>query len=406
MSRHPKRVGLRAASLVLATVFAAATPAYSQEISLRMNDGSIEVSGTLLSFNGESYRLMSQLGEINIDASQVQCVAGPCPLTASATETSVQTGPVVWDVSLWGSRRAFTEHIEKLAELVEQKTDGALTLNISYGGLSPAEENLDGIAAGRFEMAQFCAGYHPEKTPTLNVLELPFLGVSTLEEERAVSEAVYRHPATMADLARWNATLLMPTPQPQYNILGVGFPPTSLASFQTMTVRATGGSGDAIAALGATTVNLPAPDVREALASGAVNAVAFAPHAHLSFRTIENGVWWTTNLNPGTANCPVVVNAQALASLPPESRIALLSSVEEALDFFIANYTDVTMGRWEAALQDNEIIQITITDEIIAAINEEVAGPAADAWIAETSALGVPAQEIYDMVTTMLQNGS
>ena len=406
MSRHLKLSGLKAATLMFATVFAAATPVYSQEISLRMNDGSIEVTGTLLGFNGESYRLMSQLGEINIDASQVQCVAGPCPFTALASASAVQTGPVVWDVSLWGARRAFTEHVEKLAELVDQKTDGALTLNISYGGLSPAQENLEGIAAGRFEMAQFCTGYHPEKTPTLNVLELPFLGVSTLEQERAVSEAVYQHPAAVADLARWNATLLMPTPQPQYNILGVGFPPTSLASFQTMTVRATGGSGDAIAALGATTINLPAPDVSEALASGTVNAVAFAPHAHLSFRTIENGVWWTTNLNPGTANCPVVVNSQALAALPSASRVALLSSVEEALDHFIANYTDVTMSRWETALADNEIIQITITDDIVGAINEEVAGPAAQAWITETSALGVPAQEIYDMVKGMLQDGS
>ena len=39
-----------------------------------------------------------------------------------------------WNVSLWGKRRAFTENVEKLAELVEAKTDGEFTLNISYGG--------------------------------------------------------------------------------------------------------------------------------------------------------------------------------------------------------------------------------------------------------------------------------
>ncbi|MEL7177315.1 MAG: hypothetical protein AAGK28_12425, partial [Pseudomonadota bacterium] len=31
-----------------------------------------------------------------------------------------------WNVSLWGKRRAFTEHVEKLAELVDQKTGGEL----------------------------------------------------------------------------------------------------------------------------------------------------------------------------------------------------------------------------------------------------------------------------------------
>jgi len=60
-----------------------------------------------------------------------------------------------WNVSLWGKRRAFTEHVEKLAELVSEKTNGEFTLNISYGGLSNNRENLDGISIGAFEMAQF-----------------------------------------------------------------------------------------------------------------------------------------------------------------------------------------------------------------------------------------------------------
>ena len=125
-----------------------------------------------------------------------------------------------WNASLWGTRRAFTEHVEKLAELVSEKTNGEFTINISYGGLSNNRENLDGISIGAFEMAQFCAGYHADKNPSITVLELPFLGVQTLEEEVAVSNAVYAHPATQADLERWNARLLMTSPMPQYNLVG------------------------------------------------------------------------------------------------------------------------------------------------------------------------------------------
>ena len=116
-----------------------------------------------------------------------------------------------WNVSLWGKKRAFTEHVEKLAELVSAKTNGEFTLNISYGGLSKNRENLDGISIGAFEMAQFCAGYHRDKNPSITVLELPFLGVTSLEQEVKLSKAVYAHPATVADLNRWNATLLMPS---------------------------------------------------------------------------------------------------------------------------------------------------------------------------------------------------
>ena len=120
-----------------------------------------------------------------------------------------------WNVSVWGKRRAFTEHIEKIAELVAEKTNGDFTMNVSYGGLSKNTENLDGISIGAFEMAQFCAGYHEDKNPTLTAAELPFLGVKNLKEEVAVSHALYAHPAVQKDLARWNARLLMTSPMPQ-----------------------------------------------------------------------------------------------------------------------------------------------------------------------------------------------
>ncbi|MCI5096979.1 MAG: C4-dicarboxylate ABC transporter substrate-binding protein, partial [Rhodobacteraceae bacterium] len=96
-----------------------------------------------------------------------------------------QAAATEWNVSVWGKPRAFTEHIEKLADLVSEKTDGGFTLNISYGGLSKNRENLDGISIGAFEMAQFCAGYHRDKNPSITVLELPFLGISSLEQEVA-----------------------------------------------------------------------------------------------------------------------------------------------------------------------------------------------------------------------------
>ena len=91
------------------------------------------------------------------------------PVVAVATAVSfslaAEAMAVEWNVSLWGKRRAFTEHVEKLAELVSEKTGGDFTLNISYGGLSKNTENLDGISIGAFEMAQFCAGYHADKNP-------------------------------------------------------------------------------------------------------------------------------------------------------------------------------------------------------------------------------------------------
>lgn len=311
-----------------------------------------------------------------------------------------------WSVSLWGKRRAFTEHVEKLAELVDQKTNGEFTLNISYGGLSKNRENLDGISIGAFEMAQFCAGYHRDKNPSITVLELPFLGVSSLEQEIELSMALYQHPAVVKDLNRWNATLLMPSPLPQYNIVGIGDVPSTIKDFEGLSVRATGGIGAAMETIGAVPTSMSATEVRQAMDSGVVKAVSFAPHAHMSFGTIENATWWTANLNPGTVNCPVVVNTDALNDLPDAHRTALLESVPEALDYYVYNYNNKTMDAWGPALDARGITQVNFSQDELAAFKDAAAAPAAKAWIEENTARGLPAQELYDMVTGMIAEGS
>lgn len=322
-------------------------------------------------------------------------------IAATATAFAGEAIAVEWNVSLWGKRRAFTEHVEKLAELISAKTNGDFTLNISYGGLSKNRENLDGISIGAFEMAQFCAGYHRDKNPTITVLELPFIGVATLEEEVAVSHAVYAHPATQADLARWNAKLLMTSPMPQYNIVGTGDPRQALADFEGMRVRATGGIGQAFKAVGAVPTSVTATEAYNAMESGVVDTVAFAQHAHFAYRTIDIAEWWTENLNPGTVNCPVVVNIDAYEGLSDAHRAALDSSVDEAIAHYLANYGDV-LAKWDTVLAEKGVAKITLDEAELTAFRAKAADPIRDKWIADMNAQGLPAQELYDLVMQTL----
>lgn len=327
-------------------------------------------------------------------------------LAVAATATifageALATEVTTWNVSLWGKRRAFTEHVERLAELLDEKTQGEFKLNISYGGLSKNKENLDGISIGAFEMAQFCAGYHRDKNPTITVLELPFLGVNTLEEEVAVANAVYAHPAVQADLARWNAKLLMTSPMPQYNLVGTGEPRDTLEKFKGMRVRATGGIGQAFKAVGAVPTSVTATEAYNAMESGVVDTVAFAQHAHFAFRTIDIADWWTENLNPGTVNCPVVVNIDAYNDLSAENKAALDGSTEEAVQYYVDNYKELLV-KWDAVLEEKGVKKITIAESELAAFRKVAADPIRDKWIADMTAQGLPAQELYDLVMTTL----
>ncbi|WP_299285504.1 C4-dicarboxylate TRAP transporter substrate-binding protein [uncultured Tateyamaria sp.] len=322
----------------------------------------------------------------------VTAISGTFALEAAATE---------WNVSVWGKRRAFTEHVEKLAELVSEKTNGEFTMNISYGGLSKNRENLDGISIGAFEMAQFCAGYHRDKNRVITVLELPFLGVENLEQEVAVSAAVYAHPAATEEMAQWNAKLLMTSPMPQYNLVGTGAPRASLADFEGMRVRATGGIGNAFAAVGGVPTSVTATEAYQAMESGVVDTVAFAQHAHLSFGTINQAEWWTANLNPGTVNCPVVVNIDAYEALSDAEREALDSSVPEAIDHYLANYAEL-LERWDSVLEEKGVQKVEIDAGVIEEFRAKAADPIRDEWIADMEGQGLPGQELYDLVVKTL----
>ena len=268
-----------------------------------------------------------------------------------------------WNVSLWGKRRAFTENVEKLAELVEAKTNGDFKLKISYGGLSKSRENLDGISIGAFEMAQFCSFYHTDKNPSITVTELPFSREVSLSRVAEIYTEVFKHPIVQKDLARWNATLLMPTPMPQYNIVSKTEPLKSLNDFDGLRVRGPGGIMGVLAKLGAVKTGVPFSEVRQSMDSGVIDAASFAPHAHLATKSYKVGKWATTNLNLGSANCPVVVNSDALNALKPEHKEALLGSVEEALAYYVTNYDENTTGKYQAAIEAEGLTQVTFTPE-------------------------------------------
>jgi len=326
-------------------------------------------------------------------------------MIASALALGMVVGDVAaateWNVSLWGKRRAFTENVEKLAELVEKKTDGAFKLNISYGGLSKSKENLDGISIGAFEMAQFCSFYHKKKNPTITVTELPFSRDVSLARIAEIQSEVHRHPIVVKDLARWNATLLMPTPLPQYNIVGKSYSPSSLEAFKGLRVRDPGGIMGVLGKLGATKTGVPFSEVRQAMDSGVIDAASFAPHAHLATGTYKVGKWATTNLNLGTANCPVVVNTDALNALKPEFREALLGSVDEAIAFYVENYETKTTGKYQQAISDAGLEMVTFTTGQTATL-DSLSESVRQEWI-KGNARDFDSQALFDFTAALFK---
>jgi len=299
-----------------------------------------------------------------------------------------------WNVSTWGKRRAFTENIEKLAELVDQKTNGEFKLNISYGGLSKPRENLDGISIGAFEIAQFCSFYHKKKNPSITVTELPFSKDLSLAKITEIYTKVYQHPIVVKDLARWNATLLMPTPLPQYNIVSKGEPIKQLADFKGLRVRGPGGIMGVLGKLGAVKTSVPFTETRQSMDSGVIDAASFAPHAHLATKSYKVGKWATTNLNLGSANCPVIVNTDALNALSATNKAALLGSIDETMAYYVDYYDNNPVGKYQSAIKEAGLTQVTFTADQTKEL-KKLAESVQQEWI-KANSKSFDAQKLFD----------
>ena len=120
---------------------------------------------------------------------------------------------------------------------------------------------------------------------------------------------------------------------PQYEFLGKGEPPKTLAGFKGMSVRALGGLGDAMEKLGARKNTVTATEVYLAIDRGTVNAVSFPfTYAHVAYKIDEVASWFTTNLSPGTVDCPTMVSLSAWNKLPKQYQDLMLEAKKPAYE--------------------------------------------------------------------------
>ena len=326
------------------------------------------------------------------------------PNTASAQE--VQGPEITWRMSLWGKRRAFTEAPEYVSKMVSEKTGGNFEIKLYYGQqLSKSKENLDGISVGAFEMASFCASYHPGKNVPLNVLDLPFLPLGDLDVMRKVHDAVYSHPASEKALAQWNAKIYMSMMLPQYEYMGKGTPPRSVADFKGMRLRALGGMGDAAEKIGATPTTMPASEVYTALQRGTVDAIGFPfTYTFAAYKLDEISDWYTTNMSLGTVNCPIVFNSDSYAALPDQYKQLLEDVRDGAYEAQKAAYAAKDKINHEKWAADPKLEAIEIPENEMAEFRRVAGKPVWDAWV-EANKDKVPAQELLDLVLNTAAGG-
>lgn len=119
-------VHLRAAIFAALFLMVGALGAVAQDVTLRSRDGTIEIVGTLLGFDGEFYRVETEFGELTVDGSGVNCAGLGCPsLIDFVAEISISGSATIGRVLLPALIEGFALRNNLTAEREVKGTDEA-----------------------------------------------------------------------------------------------------------------------------------------------------------------------------------------------------------------------------------------------------------------------------------------
>ncbi|MBK5103761.1 MAG: TRAP transporter substrate-binding protein DctP [Burkholderiales bacterium] len=317
--------------------------------------------------------------------------------SGTATAADVNGPKLEWKFSSWGNPRAFTVGIEKLAAIVDKKTGGNFTIRVAHGeALSKAKENLDSIKINAIDGAHFCNFYSPGKNPAFMVFSLPFLPLGDWNVSLKVREALYKHPALVADMDNWNAMVYASTLLPQYEFLGRGDPPLKLADWKGKRVRAGGGLGDAMVVLGAIKTTTTATETYTSIQRGTMDAVSLPyTYAQVAYKIHEVAEWYTTNMSPGTSDCPIVFNKTSWGKLPEQYKKLVMDSKDEVNKTQIQAYVDI--DKKNLPMLQSKLKEVTYTDAQLDEFRKVAGKPVWDKWVADNKDK-FDAQGVLDLV--------
>ncbi len=233
-----------------------------------------------------------------------------------------------WDMPTpYGDATFHTQNITQFAEEVAAATDGALEITVHSGGsLFPHGEIRNVVRSGQVPIGEFFLSRLVNDDAAFGIDSQPFVATS-YEDAARLWDA--QKPVVTALLAEQGLMPLFSVPWPAQGLYTNGEIAT-VADLSGLRFRAYNAALEEFAALaGAAPVQVEAPDIPQAFATGQVEAMVTSPS------TGANSTAWdfVTHYTPINAWVPkniVVVNERAFRRLPDDVQAAILDAAAVA----------------------------------------------------------------------------
>ncbi|CUH38052.1 Neu5Ac-binding protein [Jannaschia seosinensis] len=245
-----------------------------------------------------------------------------------AAATAIPAAAQSWDMPTpYGDATFHTQNVSQFAEDLRTATEGGLDITVhSAGSLFPHGEIKNAVRSGQVQIGEFLLSQISNEDAAYGLDSQPFLATS-YEEARSLWDA--QKPVISELLAEEGLMPLFSVPWPAQGLYTNG-EIEAASDLEGLRFRAYNAQLEEFAALtGAAPVQVEAPDIPQAFATGQVEAMMTSPS------TGANSSAWdfVTHYGQVDAWLPkniIVVNERAFRRLPEETQQAIMEAAEAA----------------------------------------------------------------------------
>ncbi len=286
---------------------------------------------------------------------------------------------------------------EPWVEQVAEATAGTVEIEIHAGGaLAPGPQVYENTVAGAQDIGWTMPGYTPGRFPITQIIEAPFAFDDAVEGTEVTWELWEAFPEFQEEFD--DAHILSIWAMDSGDFFTRDTPVESLEDVAGLTMRSPAPlQGDALEAMGASTVNMPAPEVYDSVERGVIDGYFLANSATRVFDLGET-TSYRTECGCYTGAFVLAMNQGQWDSLSDAQRDAIESLTGKDLALQLAEEHQAMADEVEAEYwPEHDVETITLSDEEFDRWREAVQ-PVFDSWIEEREAEGVPGQEMADML--------
>lgn len=294
-----------------------------------------------------------------------------------------------------------TRLMSTFSDEVAKATDGQVKIRINSGGAlgSPAEV-YDNILTGLMDIGYGLHGYNPGMWDVQSVMHLPFLADAPAERLSVITQNLYsHHEAIRKEYAQFEPLYIFAADP--YQIITKSKKITRLEDMKGLKVRSPSReANDMIRTWGATPVNMPSPEIYDAMQKGVIDG-AVLPFSAIADFSLYDTIGYITVGNFNTALFYVMANKDSWGQLSSEQQqtIKQLAGVEMSRKAGKAFDDRAAEARQKAEAQGIEIVELPQTE---LERFKQAAEPVTEQWLKEMQEQGVDGQAILNEVQVEL----